>query len=152
MNGLAGASLEVVGLASDEFQRIDPAKLTQRLKSVFDPTPAVRRTVVDFDGLTVGVLHVEQHRGRLVMATKQDDRIAEGDIFFRYPGQSARIKYSDLTGDAAHHVHGAKPRLLLPDILAGRIVDAEDAIQAGHIGQALQALDRQPIDPCHRWL
>ncbi len=313
-DGAAGTSLEVTGLASDEFQRIDPVKLTQRLKSVFDPTPTVRRTTLAFDGLLVGVLHVEQHRSRPVIATKQDERIAEGDIFFRYPGQSARIKYSDLramldardaearaqilpmverlltlgpartmiadlekgtigdggrtiridedlvskltfikegefdekdgaptlrlvgdvqpvaaagtgarirrgvitrsdllrdfldravpenpteyirfaleasqgewlpllyfarlaglshkglvdfvnatsasaerkrtylsrlAGDAAHHVYGAKPRLLLPDILAGRIAAPEDAVHAGHIGQALQALDRQPID------
>ncbi len=309
-----GTLLEVVGLATAEFQNIDPVLLTRRLKSVFDPTPTVRRTLLKFRGLTVGVLHVEPHAGRPVMATRQDDRIAEGDIFFRYPGQSARIKYSDLramfdareaearfrilpmverllalgparamiadleqgtigdgsrmiridedlvskltfikegqfsekegaptlrlvgdvrpieggsdggrirrgvitrsdllrdfldeavpespreyirfaleasqgewlplmyyarladlprqemidfingttakaerkrvfihrlSGDAAYHSHGAKPRLLLPEILSGRMPAVADAVAAGHIGQALQALPRGPID------
>lgn len=96
VRGGGGAKLEVIGLANNEFALLDPVIITRRLKSVFDPTPTVRRTVIEFDGRSVGVLHVERHPSRPVMATKQDQNIAEGDIFFRYPGQSARIKYSDL--------------------------------------------------------
>jgi hypothetical protein len=57
-----------------------------------------------------------------------------------------RTFISRLAGDAALHVYGAKPRLLLPEILAGNIAAPKNAVEAGHLGQALQALDRQPID------
>lgn len=96
-DGAKGQHHEVVGLATDEFSRTDPAVLARRVKSVFDPTPAFRTRTLTFAGRTVGVMYVERHRSRPVMATRQDgERIGEGDIFFRYPGQSARIKYSDL--------------------------------------------------------
>jgi hypothetical protein len=39
-------------------------------------------------------------------------------------------------------VYGAKPRLLLSEILAGDIATPKDAVEAEHLGQALQALDR----------
>lgn len=41
-------------------------------------------------------MHVYPHPGRPMIATKGEGSIREGDIFFRYPGQSVRIKYSDL--------------------------------------------------------
>lgn len=87
----------VVGMNNSEFQKVDPAALAKRVKAVFDPTPRFRTTIVSIGGKSVGVIHVEQHASRPVIATKAEgDRISEGDIFFRYPGQSTRIKYSDL--------------------------------------------------------
>jgi hypothetical protein len=87
----------VVGMNNAEFQKVDPATLAKRVKAVFDPTPHFRTTTVSIGGKSVGVMYVEQHASRPVIATKAEgDRISEGDIFFRYPGQSTRIKYSDL--------------------------------------------------------
>lgn len=87
----------VVGMSSDEFKKVDPATLTQRVKAVFDPTPRFRTTIMAIGGKQVGVIYVERHDSRPVIATKREgDNINEGDIFFRYPGQSTRIKYSDL--------------------------------------------------------
>ncbi len=89
-------SYAVTGLTSDEFVKADPADFTKQLKAKLDPTPRVRSAVACIGGKTIGVLHVEQHAGRPVIVTKQDGDLREGDIFFRYPGQSSRIKYADL--------------------------------------------------------
>lgn len=89
-------SYAVVGLSSDEFANADPAEFTKQLKAKLDPTPRVRSAVACIGEKTIGVLHVEQHAGRPVILTKQDGDLREGDIFFRYPGQSSRIKYADL--------------------------------------------------------
>ncbi len=89
-------SYAVLGLSSTEFGNADPSDFTKHLKSKLDPTPRVRSAVVTIGGKAVGVLHVEQHPGRPVIVTKQDGDLREGDIFFRYPGQSSRIKYADL--------------------------------------------------------
>lgn len=89
-------SFAVLGLSGAEFVDLDPADLTSHIKAKLDPTPRVRSTVMDLDGKTVGILHVEQHPSRPVIVTKQEGDIREGDIFFRYPGQSSRIKYGDL--------------------------------------------------------
>jgi hypothetical protein len=90
-------SLKVMGLKSADFENADPAEFTKRIKSTFDPTPKVETAVLNIEGAKVGIMYVHQHSSRPVIAQKgEGDQVREGDIFFRYPGQSARIKYSDL--------------------------------------------------------
>ncbi|MET4716137.1 hypothetical protein ABIF63_000240 [Bradyrhizobium japonicum] len=89
-------SQKVVGLSTAEFAKADPVDFTKQIKSTFDPTPTVATKVFKIGQLNLGVMHVECHPSRPVIATKSDGSIKEGDIFYRYPGQSARIKYSDL--------------------------------------------------------
>jgi len=140
----------VVGMSNDEFQRVDPAALASRIKAVFDPTPRFRTAIAQFGGKDVGIIHVEQHESRPVIATKQEgDKIGEGDIFFRYPGQSARIKYSDLRAmlDARDTAARAQilpmverllklgpQRSMVADLESGTLGDGKTAI---HIDEAL---------------
>jgi hypothetical protein len=88
----------VCGLKSDEFVKTDPVEFTKKVKATFDPTPHFAVGVVAVGGATVGVIHVQQHPSRPVITTRQEGDIREGDVYFRYPGQSSRIKYSDLRG------------------------------------------------------
>lgn len=135
----------VIGMSSEEFQKVDPAAVAKRVKAVFDPTPRFRTTTVTIGGKAVGVIHVEQHESRPVIATKQEgDKISEGDIFFRYPGQSTRIKYSDLRAmldardrDARAQILPMVERLLqlgpertmIADLAEGTLEDGKRAIQ-----------------------
>lgn len=90
-------SYTVTGLKSSDFANADPADFTKRIKATFDPTPKIESAILDLGGNTVGIIYVHQHGARPVIAHKGDgDQVKEGDIFFRYPGQSSRIKYSDL--------------------------------------------------------
>tara|TARA_B100000965_G_scaffold263221_1_gene222163 strand:+ start:3935 stop:5467 length:1533 start_codon:yes stop_codon:yes gene_type:complete len=86
----------VVGLKNREFEEADPVEFTLKLKATFDPTPRIERTVISFGPKKVGVIYVHPHDSRPLIATKSEGKIKEGDILFRYPGQSSRIKYSDL--------------------------------------------------------
>lgn len=86
----------VRGLDSTEFIEADPADFATRVKSMFDPTPVFHITTAKIGGKTIGAIYVHQHASRPVIAVKQEGSIKEGDIFYRYPGQSSRIKYSDL--------------------------------------------------------
>jgi hypothetical protein len=86
----------VGGLNSAEFGDGDPADFATRVKAMFDPTPVFRIATAKIGGKTIGVIHVHQHASRPVIAIKHEGSIKEGDIFYRYPGQSSRIKYSDL--------------------------------------------------------
>lgn len=90
-------SYKVTGMKGCDFEIADPADFTKHVKSTFDPTPRVDTTILEIDGMKVGIMHVHQHGSRPVIAQKSlGSQVKEGDIFFRYPGQSARIKYSDL--------------------------------------------------------
>lgn len=94
--GASDKSYEVVGLPGNEFANMDPMDLSRRIKATFDPTPRVHPVLSTIGGKSVGVFYVEQHPSRPVIATKTEEKIIEGDIFYRYLGQSSRIKYSDL--------------------------------------------------------
>lgn len=90
-------SYTVSGLKSSEFANADPADFSKRIKAAFDPTPKVELAILDLEGTSVGIMYVHQHGSRPIIAQNGDgDQVKEGDIFFRYPGQSSRIKYSDL--------------------------------------------------------
>ncbi len=94
---IAEDSFKVVGLESDEFENADPVQFTKRLKTTFDPTPLVEAASLEIGGKKVGILRIHQHASRPVIALKNEgQQVKEGDIYFRYPGQSSRIKYSDL--------------------------------------------------------
>jgi len=87
----------VTGLSTGDFERTDPAEFTRLIRSYLDPTPKVQTAVAVIGTKTIGVMHVEQHPGRPVIARTGDGKIIkEGDIFFRYSGSCERIKYSDL--------------------------------------------------------
>ena len=90
---------KAVGLSSDDFKKADPGEIAARLRSAFDPTPRFQKSLFDVGGKLIGVLYVERHPARPIIATKNDGgngEIKEGDIFYRYPGASRRISYSDL--------------------------------------------------------
>ena len=86
----------VVGLGPEHFEEVDPVAITRLLRATFDPTPRFEKGVVEVGGKRVGVLWVEQHPARPIIARVSRDDIRDGDIFFRYPGQSARISHADL--------------------------------------------------------
>jgi hypothetical protein len=95
-NDAEAGQMVVVGMRDDVLLQTDPMVLTRRIRSTFDPTPVFQIGKVTFGKKVIGVIHVDQHPSRPVMATKQDGDVAEGDIYYRYPGQSLKIKYSDL--------------------------------------------------------
>lgn len=86
----------VVGMRDDAFSKIDPTVITAKVRSYFDPTPEFQITSINFGKKKVGIIFVDKHPARPVIVTKQEGDLAEGDIYFRYPGQSIKIKYSDL--------------------------------------------------------
>jgi hypothetical protein len=143
-HGSENLSHAVIGLPSAEFDTADPVVITSKLKSYLDPTPRIDRTVIEFDGKRVGVIYVEQHPARPIIATKVDgDKIKEGDIYYRYPGQTSRIKYSDLRSILdSRYTHArmsviplierllslGPQRALLADLEQGELYDGSKAI------------------------
>ena len=91
----ASDSYRALGLTSTDFENADAADFSKQVKSTFDPTPRVRTRIFQVGEAKLGMMYVAAHPSRPIIATKSSSSIKEGDIFFRYPGQSARIKYSD---------------------------------------------------------
>jgi hypothetical protein len=95
--GNASDRYAVVGLKNDMFIKADPSEIAKQIKSYLDPTPKIHLTTINIGTRQVGVMYIEQHPSRPVIVRTGDGKnLKEGDIFFRYPGCSERIKYSDL--------------------------------------------------------
>lgn len=86
----------VCGLADDRFTETDQNKFSQTIRSVLEPTPRFRVASLKLDALTVGVIHVEPHSAKPVIASKTEGDVAEGAIYYRYPGETKAICYADL--------------------------------------------------------
>lgn len=86
----------VCGLADDRFTETDQNKFSQTIRSVLEPTPRFRVATLQLDSLTVGVIYVEPHSAKPVIASKSEGVVAEGAIYFRYPGETKLICYADL--------------------------------------------------------
>lgn len=86
----------VCGLADDRFTATDQNKFSQTIRSVLEPTPRFRVTSLVLDGATVGVIHVEPHSAKPVIVSKNEGEVAEGAIYYRYPGETRAICYPDL--------------------------------------------------------
>ncbi len=140
-------SFSAVGLTGREFLDADTVKITQLLKATFDPTPRIQKATIVVGGKAVGVIYVDPHPSRPVIATKQADGISEGDIFYRYPAQSSRIKYSDLR--ALLDGRDAQARLrMLPMVEKLLAIGPEKALiadlEAGALGDGKNVIHLDP--------
>ncbi|MDR6512791.1 hypothetical protein J2792_003678 [Novosphingobium capsulatum] len=86
----------ICGLADDRFTNTDQNKFSQTIRSVLEPTPRFRVASIKLDDMTIGVIHVEPHNAKPVIASKTEGDVAEGAIYFRYPGETKAICYADL--------------------------------------------------------
>jgi hypothetical protein len=93
--GVPDKSFNVAGL-DGAFAGTDIVTIVDKIKAHLSPTPIIAKGVVDLDGKQVGFIRVEKHQDRPVIVYRDGDGLNEGDIIFRYPGQSARIKFGDL--------------------------------------------------------
>ena len=86
----------VCGLKDSRFVETDQNKFSQKIRSVLQPTPRFRVASLKLDAITVGVIHVEPHSAKPVIASKTDGDVAEGAIYYRYSGETKAIGYPDL--------------------------------------------------------
>jgi Putative DNA-binding domain len=86
----------VTGLTDNKFAEFDTQKITQKVKSLLQPTPMFRKGTVTIADKVVGYLIVEECPYKPVISCKDSDDVEEGLIYFRYPGETCRIKFMDL--------------------------------------------------------
>ena len=94
--GVENKSGLVVGLPDMKFADLDLVKISSAVRAHLHPTPIFRKGVVDVAGLQVGFVFVEPSPDKPVAVYRPGDRMEDGDVFFRYPAETCRIKFGDL--------------------------------------------------------
>lgn len=95
--GVKDSPHELVGLASERFDRIDSAKVAGYLNSTFAPELAWEMFALQVAGVRLGVIAVEPAVAKPVVCMKGDGKeLQEAEIYYRYRGRSERIRYPEL--------------------------------------------------------
>jgi hypothetical protein len=85
----------LVGI-SDEFEKLDRAKISQLIGVYFQPFINFRQHSVKFQGMKFGILEIEKWKTTPVVCKKDGAEIYEGDIYYRYNSESRKIHYGEL--------------------------------------------------------
>jgi len=95
--GVEDVTNKAVGLQNNNFEVTDIAFLTDKVKSFLTPTPDFTKEIIHLNDLKIGILHIQKHIYPPVIVYKDGDKLDDGTILFRYPGQSSNIKFGDLS-------------------------------------------------------
>ncbi len=88
---------KLIGLKNNKLENFDTKDLSQELLNFFAPEIRFELFIKIINDLKIGFLYIYKSRNKPVMAIKSaNNTFQEGDIFYRYPGQSRRISYGDL--------------------------------------------------------
>lgn len=95
--GISNSPRRIIGLNNNNFEETDPAKISEYLNEVFSPEIDWQMHVHEFQGKTIGLIFTYEASNKPVIATRNGDReFKEGEIFYRYRGQTKKIRYPEL--------------------------------------------------------
>ena len=95
--GVKDSPHEIVGLSSNRFERLDPAKVSEYLNSKFAPELEWESYRVEMAGCELGVIATRSAREKPVVCIGGDGKdLREADIYYRYRGRSERIRLAEL--------------------------------------------------------
>jgi predicted HTH transcriptional regulator len=86
----------LMGLKSDAFDSLDPAKLTQTLNSILAPEIHWDTITHEVNGKKIGIIYIHEAVAKPVLCLKTTKEVQEGAIYYRYRGRSEKIRYSEL--------------------------------------------------------
>jgi len=94
--GVANEDYRAEGIDAT-FAQTDIVQIVEKTKSHLSPTPTiVTKDTIRLGSVVIGFLYVAKHPNPPVIVYRDGEGLNEGEILFRYPGQSARIKFGDL--------------------------------------------------------
>ena len=100
--GITNSPRKLIGLNSkalEQFESIDPEKITGFLLDIFSPNIDWMQTVFEVEGKKFGIFYIREAKTKPVIAKKDEGKeqiIKNGDVFFRYGGRTQKIQYAEL--------------------------------------------------------
>jgi hypothetical protein len=94
--GVKDSPRELLGLKSDNFDKTDPAKLTDILNGRFSPEIIWEQHTETVKGKKVGIIYTHEANRKPVVCTRNAKELQEAAIYYRYRGRTERIRFSEL--------------------------------------------------------
>lgn len=95
--GIKDSPREVKGV-NPAFNDFKQEKFTESLNSLFSPEIIWECGTVDVEGILIGYIYTEEAIFKPVISLRSEssEKIASGDVFYRYRGRSEKIKYPEM--------------------------------------------------------
>lgn len=94
--GVKNSPRELVGLKGARFDDLDPATLTVFLDSGMSPALAWEIDSIDLAGFRLGFIYTNEALEKPVVCTTNERDLKEGEIYYRYHGQTRTIRPPEL--------------------------------------------------------
>ena len=122
--GVEDSPRRPTGLNESTWQRfndIDPRRITERLLAMFTPDIRWEQEAFQIRGQRFGVFRVYEADKKPVIARKNQGPVRDGEIYYRYRGQTQKIRHAEIERIIAARIETTNKRWtdLLRDI--GRI-------------------------------
>lgn len=88
----------LLGMTNDKLDTLDPRTLSQFLAEHFSPNIDWQHHVHAMDGKRFGLIYVAAAKRKPVVCTRTNGKLRDGDIYFRYQGETRLIASAELHG------------------------------------------------------
>ena len=88
----------LVGMTNNQFMGLDPNALTQFLNNHFSPSLHWDHLVHTFEGKDFGLIYAHPAMTKPVVCSRTANPLRDGDIYYRYQGETRLISSGDLHG------------------------------------------------------
>lgn len=96
--GVRDSPRDLVGVDRDRFDRLETERLTEHINTCFSPAFDWSVGEIELEGYQLGFLYTYLHHRRPVICIRSSDSILrDGDIYYRYRGQTRRIREPELS-------------------------------------------------------
>lgn len=96
--GIEPNTRRMLGLQNDKFENMDPSRITQHIESKLSEGVKWTSCMHERDRMKFGIIYIYPSQRKPVMFTSNSSGsiFKEGDIFYRYGGETTRIKPAEL--------------------------------------------------------
>lgn len=94
--GVENGSFNIVGLPDDKFEKYDLNKLNQNIRDQLGIGLEIQTTTHQIDGKKLGIVYVGPAHTKPVIFIHNTGDVAQGHIYYRYPGEDRLISPADL--------------------------------------------------------
>lgn len=149
--GVIDQSFEIVGIDQSRMERFDLKKANEYISRSYNQSLEIEKGTFQAGDKFVGFLHVKPSSNKPVICKIDGDGLFSGDVFFRYPGQTTRIRAPELEIILREQETSAEGRLLnlvarLSETGArnAALIDLRNGTVEGERGQFL--IDKKLLD------
>lgn len=95
--GVRDSPRELIGLNDNRFETTDPERITDAFNNCFEPYIEWDAKIHEFLNMHFGIIYTYECHSKPILCKKTlQNKLREGEIYYRYSGRTQPIKYGEL--------------------------------------------------------